>query len=85
MKVTCSYLEMGDGMELGGWWRRVEFKPSPGSWTDILDSSGPSCSETKPLGSALLRRLTPCGSGCGMLWRSRKHLRCSRELLSAPQ
>lgn len=41
MKVTCSYLEMGDGMELGGWWRRVEFKPSPGSWTDILDSSGP--------------------------------------------
>lgn len=41
MKVTCSYLEMGDGMELGGWWRRVEFKPGPGSWTDILDSSGP--------------------------------------------
>lgn len=82
--VTCSCLEMVMGWVWGDSKGEVEPEARPGSWpTQILWAL--SCSRTKPLDLDLLCGFPHVQMVVGFSGRSRNHLSCSRELLSAPQ
>lgn len=81
---TQSDLDMGDGMGFGGdEMGEMELEPRPSP--QPTQSLGLSCSEIKPLGSALACLFPHVADICRRSGKSKKHLSCTQGPPSAPQ